>query len=137
VKIVRHCLAALVLSFWLLAVGHVALEHCAAMNGACAVACAPGEESHHSDESDREDRHHHHFVAWAVQLVKVVDGKALTPVWMPLDDSLAERLTALLREMNAAGETRNSWESPPDERAAGWLLVCRTAQPVRGPSLAV
>lgn len=138
-KLARRLLAALVLSVWLLAIGHVALEHCAAMNGACAVACTPAEEMPHEPHSDEpggaEAHHHHHFIAWAVQLVKVVDGKTLMPAWLPLNDVLADRLTALLREMAATLEPVEAWDSPPDERSSGWLLLCQTAHPVRGPSL--
>jgi hypothetical protein len=54
--------------------------------------------------------------------------------WLSLDRWWTERRLASLRANSEAEADPASWESPPDERAAGWLLVCHTARPARGPS---
>jgi hypothetical protein len=133
VKSSRSLLAALVLSVWVLALGHVALEHCAAMSGGCAVACAPSAGHDHHDEHGSDG--HHHFTPLASSpFAKVVDVK-LPVAWMAGAPSLGERLLEALRASAEPRGLAGSWESPPDERTTGWLLVCRTARPVRGPSL--
>ena len=135
-KFARQYLAALVLSVWLLALGHVALEHCAAMNGGCVVACQSHTEGCHEGTPEGEEHHHHHLTAFATSpLAKLLDLK-MPLLWRSFDQMLAERLAEILRTSVAPNAALASWESPPDERAAGWLFVCQTARPVRGPSLA-
>ena len=73
----------------------------------------------------------------ASQGMKYAGQIALAPVWVPLCDALAERLTATLREGREPRLRPACDHAPPDGRAFGWLLVCQTALPVRGPSLAV
>ena len=71
------------------------------------------------------------------QWMKSVELKALSPVWVPLFDILAERLAETQREDREPRLLPTREHAPPDEREFGWLLVCQTALPVRGPSLAV
>ena len=69
--------------------------------------------------------------------MKSAEHKTLTPVWVPLFDVMVARFADMMRE---GREPRLLWtrdHAPPDERAFGWLLVCQTAHPVRGPSLTV
>ncbi len=85
----------------------------------------------HHDHAPRHDSHLHDLTA-AAQAVRSVIA---TTVWVPLCDMLVERLAAMLRE---AAEPRSGiglGDSAHDQRASGWLLVCHTAHPVRGPSL--
>jgi hypothetical protein len=134
VKSARPFLAALVLSLWVLALGHVALEHCAAMNGGCAVVCVPPSGHDHHDEHG-DDAHHHFSVLTSSPLAKVLDLKM--PVsWTVGDWALADCLLEGWRDSEEPRGIGGSWESPPDERTTGWLLVCHTARPARGPSLA-
>lgn len=135
VKFARQTLAALVLSVWTLVIGHVALEHCAAMNGGCIVACQAHTDGCHDGEPEG-DAHHHHLTTFAsAPLAKTVDPK-IASAWVSADRALTERLLEVLRASVAPRLAPASWASPPDERTAGWLLVCHTARPVRGPSLA-
>lgn len=107
------------------------------MNGGCAIACAPDEEGHDDGASHGDGEQHHHFGTWLAQTGQALDGKPLFPLVEPVPNSLMVRLVALLREAEEMPGMDGSWGSPPDGRAAGWLLVCRTARPVRGPSLDV
>jgi hypothetical protein len=137
VKFARQSLAAFVLSVWLLAVGHVAMEHCAAMNGGCVVAChAHTDGGHHGEPEGEGDGHHHHFTTFASSpFAKDLDFR-MPALWSSSDRALTECLLEILRVSAEPSAMLASWESPPDERAAGWLLDCHTARPVRGPSLA-
>ena len=72
--------------------------------------------------------------------MKSAEHKTLAPVWVPLFDVLEERFADMMREGREGREPRlfrTCEHAPPDERAFGWLLVCQTAHPVRGPSLVV
>ncbi len=129
----HRMLSALVLGAWLLAVAHVALDHCAAIDGTSVVICTPPQDSHSHEESG--EGHHHHFGAWATQSAKVVSSQIQSANWIPLTDFSA-RLAELLWGPGLARAPSGRWESPPDGRASGWLYLVQTALPVRGPSLA-
>ena len=131
-KFARQCLAALVLSVWLLALGHVALEHCAVMNGGCVVAC----QSHTGGGHEGDEHPHHHLTAFASSPLGKVLAWKMPLLWRSFDQMLAEQWSEISRASLEPRAALASWESPPDERAAGWLFVCQTARPVRGPSLA-
>lgn len=117
---------------WLFAGAHLALEH-----GGDLLVCH-GESSHHDDhDSAPADAHHHH------DLGAIRAGKAITAqkhfaalLSTPLCEQLCAQFTALLYRAAAPQEPSTFGDSPPDERASGWLLVSHTALPVRGPSLA-
>lgn len=125
---------------WLFAAGHVALRHGGVAQGGSEHA-APG-AAHGDDHDDNapsqdgEGHHHHDFAAVdGGQWSKAVDERTLAPVWMSLVDMLADRLAEREERQPRLLPTRE--HAPPDERAFGWLFVCQTALPVRGPSLAV
>lgn len=122
----------------MLAVGHVAIEHCVAMHGvvACHAHIDGCQEGEPEGEGDGHHHHHQHFTAlasWSV--AKALDLK-VPVLWVSFDCGLTERLLEIMRVSAEPHAMLASWESPPDERAAGWLLTVRTALPVRGPSLA-
>ena len=133
----HRILALLTLLGWLFAIGHVALEHGGVAADRLHHALAAGGED--DDHDDHDGQHHHHdFTAMnGGASLKVTERQALAPVWAPLCDALVKRLTAMLREAGEPRRLAGLEHSPPDERAGGWLLVCRTAQPIRGPSLAI
>lgn len=111
----------------------MALEHGGDLTGAC-VSCTHC----HEEEPGPADEHHHHDLG-AVPLGKTVAAQQVTlaaPVWTPLYEQLRTQFAALFREAEAAQTPTTIGDSPPDERASGWLLVSQTALPVRGPSLA-
>ena len=121
---------------WLFATGHVVFSHGGEANGVVMQAL-DGEHDDHDHDAPEQDRHHHHDLTLVTsgQSAKTVEVKVLAPIWLPLLDDLAARLTALAREEEKSHRDFDSSKSPPDERATGWLLVVQTALPVRGPSL--
>jgi hypothetical protein len=133
VKFLRSIIAVLVLLAWLGAGVHMALEHGGILHGA-----EMGEAMHTHEEAPAEEGHHHHHdfdAQTAARLAKSLDEQFPAPQWQALDQFLAE-FTAGWRRVAPMLERPGVWSAPPDERAVGWLLVCRTAHPVRGPSLA-
>ena len=137
VKSTRQLIAALVLLAWAFALAHLALEHGGEFVGSHFDAAAHDGRS--GDEGDAPaDGHHHHDLGavTSAQLAKSVEQQLPAPQWTPLYDQLVARLAAVLRDMDATRERSMIGDSPPDERAFGWLLDCHTALPVRGPSLA-
>ena len=129
-------LAVLTFLGWLFATGHVVLSHGGEANGETMQTLASKHDDHHHDAPDPAGHHHHDLtLVTAGQSTKTVEVKVLAPIWLPLLDDLAARLTALSREEEKSHGDLDSSKSPPDERAAGWLLVVQTALPVRGPSL--
>ncbi len=137
----RRIFAFLTLLGWLFATGHVALEHDGVADGGAHHALPGGaDDDDHDDDAPPQDgehhRHHHDLSALSAgQWVKSAEQKTLAPVWVPLFDALAVRLTAMLREGREPRLLRTYEHAPPDERAFGWLLVSQTALRVRGPSL--
>ncbi len=133
--------ALLTLLGWLFAAGHVALEHGGVADGGAHHALFGGadDDGHDDDAPPQDGEHHHHdFSALSAgQWMKSAEHKALAPVWVPLFDVLAERIADMLREGREPRLLRRREHAPPDERAFGWLLVCQTALPVRGPSLSI
>ena len=118
---------------WLCAGAHVTLEH-----GGEAFGEAVHGEHHNDDESvPGDDNHHHHDLGavTAAQFAKSSEQQLLAPQWVPIYDRLGAELSALLRGTDAQHEHSVVGDSPPDERASGWLFVVQTALPVRGPSL--
>lgn len=103
------------------------------MNGGCVVACQPHTDGCHEGEPEGEG-HHHHFTAFASSPLAKLLALKVPMQWVAWDWVVAERGQEMLRAAVVLRVAVVSWESPPDERAAGWLLVCRTARPVRGPS---
>ncbi|MEQ1852792.1 MAG: hypothetical protein ABMA01_14535 [Chthoniobacteraceae bacterium] len=125
--------AALVLFGWLFAIGHLAVEH-----GAIAFAAVDHELIGHDDDHHDDDPEHHHHdlsVLPPGPLTKATDEDALAPVWISLHDELAASLTRLQRDSSQSHRNACFGNAAPDARASGWLLVCRTARPVRGPSV--
>ena len=121
---------------WLFATGHVVFSHGGEANGVVMQALS-GEHDDHDHDAPEQDGHHHHDLTLVTsgQSAKTVEVKVLAPIWLPLLDDLAARLTALAREEEKSHRDFESSQSPPDERTTGWLLVVQTALPVRGPSL--
>ena len=130
-------LALLTFLGWLFATGHVALSHGGEALGEVAHTLGGEHDGDHDHDAPLRGGHHHHDLALvsAGQSAKTVEVKILAPVWMPLLDELAVRLTAMAREAERSDCDFESSQSPPDERTSGWLLVVQTALPVRGPSL--
>ena len=133
--------ALLTLLGWLFAAGHVALEHGGVADGGAHHALSGGvdDDDHDADApQDGEHHHHHDFSAVSVwRWIKTTEHKALAPVWVPIFDVLTQRFADMLREGREPPLLRTREHAPPDGRASGWLLVCQTAHPVRGPSLTV
>ena len=133
--------ALLTLLGWLFATGHVALRHGGVADGGVHHELMGGadDDDHDDDAPAQEGEHHHHdlSVMDGGQWMKSAEHKTLAPVWVPLFDVLVERFAEMLREGRELRLPRTREHAPPDERAFGWLLVCQTAHPVRGPSLAV
>jgi hypothetical protein len=131
-------IAVFLLIGWLFAIGHLVIEH-----GSLAVGAGHQDEAGHQGghphggtEHDG-DHHHHDLTALAsAQFGKAFEQKNLAPVWVPLYRALLDRLAAIPPEANVQPGRFDSGDSPPDERASGWLLVVHTALQVRGPSLA-
>ena len=121
---------------WLFATGHVVAEHGGETGQAVqheAVVGHPADDDHH--DAPVPDAHLHDLMTTAPQPVSPMAQFAAMAVWVPLCDAFVERLAAMLR---AAAEPQvgiGVGDSPLDERSSGWLLVCQTALPVRGPSL--
>ena len=140
-RALHRILAFLTLLGWLFATGHVALEHGGVADGGAHHALFGGaDDDDHDDDGPAQDEEHHHHDFSALndaQWMKSAEHKALAPVWMPLFDVLVERFADMLREGREPRLFRTCEHAPPDERAFGWLLVCQTAHPVRGPSLVV
>ena len=140
VRSFSRVLALLTLLGWLFATGHVALRHGGVADGGAHHAMLGGADDDHDDDAPAQgDEHHHHdlSVMDGGQWMKLAEHKALAPVWVPLIDILAERLAERQQEDCEPRLLPRSEHAPPDGRAFGWLLVCQTALPVRGPSLAV
>ena len=136
VKSTRQLIAALMLLAWAFAGAHVALEHGGELAGSHFDAAAHDE---HDDDDGPvpADGHHHHDLGavTSAQFAKSVEQLS-APQWTPLYDQLIAQLAAMLRDAGEVRERSVIGDSPPDERASGWLLDCHTALPVRGPSLA-
>jgi hypothetical protein len=142
VKLTSQIFAALMLLAWLWAGAHLVLEH-----GGEALGVHLGEDMHHDHHDDDhhhddcpapqdEDEHHHDLAATnAGPLVKSSEQQVFAPQWVPLFERLTAELVALLRGIDLEHEHSVIGDSPPDERAFGWLFVVQTARPVRGPSL--
>ena len=92
----------------------------------------------HDDDDDGPTHdapsHHDLIPLTANQFAKAVEQNAPAPVWVVLCNTLVVQLTAMLRDSREPRLQAGRVHSPPDERASGWLLVCRSALPVRGPS---
>ncbi len=134
VKFVHQLIAALTLLAWLGAGVHVALEHGGEGFGLYSDESAHG-EPHHDDDGD-SDHHHHDLGAVTSEVAaKSAEKQILAPQWVPLLGQFVAHLASMLH--GTAQERTLIADSPPDERASGWLLVCQTALQVRGPSLVV
>jgi hypothetical protein len=122
---------------WLLATGHVVAEHGgeARQPGHHEMAVSHDHDDHH--DAPAQDSHGHDLMTTAAQTSSLSAQIAAMAAWLPLHDSLVERLTAMLREAAEPQLGIEIGDAPLDERSSGWLLVCRTSQQVRGPSFAV
>ena len=120
---------------WLFAGAHVAMEH----GGEELGEAMHGAHHHDDDDAPGDGNHHHHDLGptTAAQFTKSAGQQILAPQWVPIYDRFLAGVAALLRKMETIHEHPIVCDSPPDERASGWLLLCQTALPVRGPSLAV
>jgi hypothetical protein len=137
VRCLKRVFSLLTLLCWLSAIGHVAAEHGGVADGAAQHAldrCADD-----NDAPAPGGGHHHHDLSAmnGGQGTNAKAHQAPAPVWVPLFDALAERLADLVRQDRASRARPAIEHAPRDERDSGWLLVCQTALPVRGPSLAV
>jgi hypothetical protein len=136
VKLGRHIFAMLLLLAWLSAGVHLAIEH-----GGVPF-CAHFEETMHgaqhhdhgSEPAEACDNHHDFGAITAAKLAKVLTKQLLATQSNRLCDCLLAELAAALDRNNAEILRSTVGDSPPDERASGWLLVVQTALPVRGPS---
>jgi len=141
VRPLNRAFAFFTLLAWLCAAGHVALMHGGSTDYPVhpSFSGAADDDDHDRDTPSRDREHHHHDLTGldAAQWVKSADHKALAPVWLPLCNVFVERLTATLSEVSDVRTFLPLERSPPDARASGWLLVCHSALPVRGPSLGV
>ena len=137
VRLPHRIFALLTLLGWFFAAGHVFLSHGGTADGGATQARAAehGDNDDHDGNAPEHDGHHHDLTPYAPgQSAKTLELKALAPVLVPLCDTVAARLTAQARVAQDARRTFDFGESPPDERAFGWLFVVQTARPVRGPS---
>ena len=135
VKLFLQLIAALTLLAWLGAGVHVALAH----GGEGFGVEVHGEQHHDDDDAPGESDHHHHDLGavTSAAFAKSAEKQLLAPQWIPLLGEVIAQLAAMLHSTDAVRERTLIGDSPPDERASGWLLVCQTALQVRGPSLAV
>lgn len=130
VKLLRPLLAALMLVAWFVTGTHMVLEHGGDWHGAAA------HEDPADDDSDSDHAHHHDLATVLLgKGVAVPKLAAMPSPEMPLAAVFSvavagPELPVLLAARGIIGD------SPPDARAAGWLLAAHTARPVRGPSLA-
>lgn len=118
---------------WLFATGHVVSEH-----GGMKAEAGHHEDvvSHLDDGHDHGPQHgsHAHDLTTVV-VAHSVKSLVAMPIRLPLQHALVERLTAMLRAATEPQEGIGVGDSELDRRSSGWLLVCQTARPVRGPSL--
>ena len=141
-RALHRVVALLALLGWLFAAGHVASEHGGVADGGALHArlgCEDGAD-HEDDGPAQDGEHHQHHDLTALgagQWMKSSEHKAVAPMWMLPSDLLSALLADMAGERREPRLLRTRDGSPPDERASGWLLVCRTAHPVRGPSFAV
>ncbi len=122
---------------WVVVGAHLSITHGGELFGSHFDAAS--HDGHDDDDGPAPaDGHHHHDLGavTSAQVAKSVEQQIPAPLWTPLYDQLVAQLAVVLREMEAARERSPIGDSPPDERASGWLLDCHTALPVRGPSLA-
>lgn len=116
---------------WFVTGAHMLLEHGGDWHGAAA------HEEPADDHSDSDHAHHHDLATvllgrgMTVQKLDAVSAPELAPVVVL---SVAVFKPELPEPVVARGIVG---DSPPDARAAGWLLVLHTARPVRGPSFVV
>ena len=128
--VIRRLLAVVVLLALLGAGIHMALEH-----GGSSVAVHRIAHCHdHGDCPHGQNAEHLHDLNLSTQ---GHIGKDLlqSPQWIPLFELDLARLTALLRHPQTAFRHLPVFPHCWDERASGWLFVCRTALPARAPSL--
>lgn len=130
VKLLRPLLAALMLVAWFVTGAHMVLEHGGDWHGAAA------HEKPADDHSESDHAHHH-------DLATVLLGKGLAVPTLAALPSPELSLAAVFSVAGVGPELPVPLaargiigDSPPDARAAGWLLVAHTARPVRGPALA-
>ncbi len=131
VRLLRQIIAALVLFAWLGAGTHMALSHGGLLHGSHL-----GEAMHEEGPAPADGAHHHHDLdaMTAARLAKSAVQQFPAPQTLALEQFVAES-TAWLWVVRSECERPGVEDPPPDERASGWLLACRTAHPVRGPSL--
>jgi hypothetical protein len=138
VRIHQRFIAVLVLLSWIFAIGHVLLEHHGLPQGHAHHAAHEwtGECPGHDDHQDGADDHRDLTAAAARFSLGHPSQQALTAILLstPL---LHLAIGAADVTQAAAAVHVDRRGSPPDFRATGWLLLARTALPVRGPSLHV
>jgi hypothetical protein len=133
VRSLHRIFALLTLLGWLSAIGHLVLED-GGVTESGAWHAENGAAHQHSDDSDHgRHLHHHDLSVMAGRLgSKISTLPALATAWVLLSGRIAELLAATpVRQSQPVRESAHA-----DRRTSGWLLVCRTALPVRGPSLA-
>ena len=137
VQLFHRTIAIMLLLGWLFATGHVVAGHGGegAQSAQHETIFGHADDDHH--DAPAPDSHQHDLTATATQPANPAAQLAALSVCAPLCDALVERLAAMLREAAEPRRGIGIGDSPLDERSSGWLLVCQTAHPVRGPSLAV
>lgn len=137
VKLVRQVIAALMLVFWISASAHLALEHGGATFGVQLAGLSHDHsDGHHHGETDEEHHHHNLGAVTHAQIKKGNERPLLIPAWQPIAELFLDQLRLAAGESARLPIFGSDGRAELDHRWSGWLLVARTALPVRGPSLA-
>ena len=133
----RPLLAVLMLLAWFVTSTHIVLEHGGDWWGCHAEAALDG--GHHDEDSELPGEPHHHHDLGVVLLGKALAAQKVDSAssgWTPLAALIFGQFTPVLRAASVPLGWAAIGDSPPDARSSGWLLIARTARPVRGPALA-
>lgn len=125
----RGLISSILLFSWLFATGAILIEHGGAIG--------PGYFTEAKDHSARHEgpghEAHSHDLATTSRPTDHQIAPSPIPV-APLDNSILELTVAQLREVENSQTAIELTERPSDEGSSVWLIVCRTASPVRAPS---
>ena len=132
----RRFTALLLLLGWLNAIAHVAFEHGGATDHATTHASLVCESVHCSQPHLPPDQgcHRHDLSGWTGERLDIL--KEPPPVEGGLLSGVLREIFAALERKAAQPAARKEQDGRlEDARTQGFLLVCFTARPVRGPSL--
>jgi hypothetical protein len=135
----RRITALFLLLCWLLAAGHVVAEHGCDVSKPSQHSLvgydATGAHGYDLGTGHGRETHSHDVTTTATRSGNY--SRLIAPVSprLPFLDAFAERFVASLRLLSDSFADVAPGKTPEDERSSGWLLVCQTALPVRGPSL--